>query len=97
MEVQYSTTEREALAAKEGLVKFQPFIEGEKLALVTDHATLQWAKTSVLYSAPPIPAGILWNLQESSGICRNGTGILRNPQEWDRNPQEWDRDRTGIE
>ena len=44
-EVCYSTTEREALAAKEGLVKFQPFIEGEKLALVTDHAALQWAKT----------------------------------------------------
>ena len=37
---------------------------------------------AVLYSAPPIPAGILrnpqeWhrNPQESSGICRNGTGI----------------------
>ena len=44
-EVRYSTTEREALAAKEGLVKFQPFIEGEKLALITDHAALQWAKT----------------------------------------------------
>jgi hypothetical protein len=27
-EWQYSTTEREALAAKEGLVKFQLFIEG---------------------------------------------------------------------
>lgn len=44
-EVRYSTTEREALAAKEGLVKFQPFIEGEKLTLITDHAALQWAKT----------------------------------------------------
>ncbi|GJF00938.1 polyprotein [Phanerochaete sordida] len=41
----YSVTEREALAAKEGLVKFQPFIEGEKIALVTDHAALQWAHT----------------------------------------------------
>ncbi|GJE95785.1 hypothetical protein PsYK624_119730 [Phanerochaete sordida] len=41
----YSATEREALAAKEGLVKFQPFIEGEKIALVTDHAALQWAQT----------------------------------------------------
>ena len=37
--------EREALAAKEGLVKFQPFIEGEKITLITDHAALQWAKT----------------------------------------------------
>ena len=44
-ETRYSTTEREALAAKEGLVKFQPFVEGEKVTLVTDHAALQWAKT----------------------------------------------------
>ena len=41
----YSTTEREALAAKEGLVKFQPFIEGESILLVTDHSALQWART----------------------------------------------------
>jgi len=39
----YSTTEKEALAAKEGLVKFQPFIEGEEVLLVTDHSALQWA------------------------------------------------------
>ena len=32
-ETRYSATEREALAAKEGLVKFQPFIEGEKFYL----------------------------------------------------------------
>jgi hypothetical protein len=44
-ETRYSTTEREALAAKEGLVKFQPFIEGEKILLVTDHSALQWART----------------------------------------------------
>jgi transposase InsO family protein len=44
-ETRYSATEREALAAKESLVKFQPFIEGEKIQLVTDHAALQWAKT----------------------------------------------------
>ena len=43
-ETHYSTTEREALAAKEGLVKFQPFIEGEKVLLVTDHSALQWAR-----------------------------------------------------
>jgi hypothetical protein len=41
----YSATEREALAAKESLVCFQPFIEGEKILLVTDHAALTWAKT----------------------------------------------------
>jgi hypothetical protein len=44
-ETRYSTTEREALAAKEGLVKFQPFIEGEKIILITDHSALQWART----------------------------------------------------
>ena len=44
-ETRYSTTEREALAAKEGLVKFQPYIEGETVLLVTDHSALQWAKT----------------------------------------------------
>ena len=41
----YSATEREALAAKEGLVHFLPFIEGERVTLVTDHAALQWART----------------------------------------------------
>lgn len=41
----YSTTEREALGAKEGLVKFQPFVEGEQILLVTDHSALQWART----------------------------------------------------
>ncbi|RDB18869.1 hypothetical protein Hypma_014481 [Hypsizygus marmoreus] len=40
----YSATEREALGAKEALVKFQPFIEGETIILVTDHAALQWAR-----------------------------------------------------
>lgn len=44
-ELHYSTTEREALAAKEGLVKFQPFIEGEQILLITDHSALQWART----------------------------------------------------
>lgn len=43
-ERRYSTTKRKALGAKEGLVKFQPFIEGEKVMLITDHAALQWAK-----------------------------------------------------
>ncbi len=43
-ETRYSVTEREALAAKEGLIKFQPFLEGEDITLVTDHAALQWAQ-----------------------------------------------------
>ena len=40
----YSATEREALGAKEALVRFQPFIEGETIVLITDHAALQWAR-----------------------------------------------------
>jgi len=43
-ETRYSTTEREALAAKEGLVKFQPYIEGKTILLVTNHSALQWAR-----------------------------------------------------
>jgi hypothetical protein len=38
-------TEQEALAVKESLVCFQPFIEGERILLVTDHLALTWAKT----------------------------------------------------
>src|SRR6266849_2227505 len=44
-ETRYSATEREALAVKESLVRFQPFIEGERILLVTDHSALTWAKT----------------------------------------------------
>ena len=38
-------TEWEVLATKESLIHFQPFIEGERVLLVTDHAVLTWAKT----------------------------------------------------
>ena len=41
----YSPTEREALALKEGLIKFQPYLEGEKILAITDHAVLTWSKT----------------------------------------------------
>ncbi len=41
----YSPTEREALALKEALIKFQPFLEGEKFLAITDHAALTWSKT----------------------------------------------------
>ncbi|CDO77172.1 hypothetical protein BN946_scf184675.g4 [Trametes cinnabarina] len=41
----YSPTEREALALKEGLIKFQPYIEGEEVLAITDHAALTWSKT----------------------------------------------------
>ena len=48
---------------------------------------------AVLYSAPPIPAGILRN---GTGILRNDTGIRRNPQEWDRNRTEIQWNETGT-
>jgi hypothetical protein len=41
----YSPTEREALALKEGLIKFQAYIEGERIYAITDHAALTWSKT----------------------------------------------------
>nr|GAT46648.1 TY3B-TY3B protein [Mycena chlorophos] len=41
----YSPTEREALALKEALIKFQPFLEGESIAAITDHAALTWSRT----------------------------------------------------
>jgi hypothetical protein len=41
----YSTTEREALALKEGLCKFQPKVEGENLLAITDHSALTWSQT----------------------------------------------------
>ena len=33
------------MALKDGLVKFQPYIEGEQIIAVTDHAALIWSKT----------------------------------------------------
>ena len=41
----YSPTEREVLALKEGLIKFQPYLEGEMILAITDHAALTWSKT----------------------------------------------------
>jgi len=40
-----------------------------------------WRILPVLYSAPPIPAGIHRN---GTGIHRNRTRICRNPLEWDQ-------------
>jgi RNase H-like domain found in reverse transcriptase len=40
----YSPTEREALALWDGLVKFQPYTEGEKITAVTNHAALVWSR-----------------------------------------------------
>ena len=37
--------EREALALKEGLVKFQVYLEGEQFEAITDHAALTWSST----------------------------------------------------
>ena len=37
--------EREALALKEALIKFQPFLEGIPTLAITDHAALTWSRT----------------------------------------------------
>jgi hypothetical protein len=44
-EQNYSPTEWEALALKEALIKFQRYLEGEKIFTITDHAALTWSKT----------------------------------------------------
>lgn len=44
-EQNYSPTEREALALKEALIKFQPYIEGKQILAITDHAALTWSQT----------------------------------------------------
>jgi hypothetical protein len=44
-EKNYSPTEKEALALKDALVKFQPLIEGEVITAITDHSALTWSKT----------------------------------------------------
>lgn len=44
-EQNYSPTEPEALALKEALIKFQPFLEGGQTLAITDHAALTWSKT----------------------------------------------------
>ena len=41
----YSPTEREALALKEALIKFQPFLEGVPTLAITNHAALTWSRT----------------------------------------------------
>ncbi len=41
----YSPTEREALALKEGLIKYQALLEGEEIIAITDHAALTWSRT----------------------------------------------------
>ena len=44
VERNYSITEHEALGVKEALIKFQPFIEGERNIIIMDHAVLVWAQ-----------------------------------------------------
>jgi len=44
-EKNYSPTEKEALALKDTLVKFEPLIEGESITAITDHSALTWSRT----------------------------------------------------
>lgn len=41
----YSPTERNALTLKEGLIKFQPCLEGEKIFTITNQVALRWSWT----------------------------------------------------
>ena len=41
-EMNYSTTEREALALAEAIKKYQPYLHGRKFTVHTDHNALQW-------------------------------------------------------
>jgi len=45
VEKNYSPTEKEALALKCALEKFEPLIEGEVITAITDHSALTWSKT----------------------------------------------------
>jgi len=44
-EKNYLPTEKEALALKDTLVKYQPLIKGKRITTITDHSTLTWSKT----------------------------------------------------
>ena len=44
-EQNYFPIEWEALALKEGHIKFQPYVEGKVILAITNHATLTWSKT----------------------------------------------------
>jgi len=44
-EKNYSPTEKEVLALKDALVKFEPLIEGEIITAITDHSALTWSRT----------------------------------------------------
>jgi len=47
-EKNYSPMEKEALALKDALVKFQPLIEGEMITAITDHSALTGAKHTTM-------------------------------------------------
>ena len=49
----YSPTEREALSLRDGLVKCQPYLEGEKILAVTNHAAPVWNRTGAVFVAYP--------------------------------------------
>jgi len=57
-EVNYSTTEREALALVEAIKKYQPYLHGRKFTVHTDHQPLQWL-TKI---KEPLPKLARWSL-----------------------------------
>ena len=44
-ELNYSTTEREALALAWAVNYFRPYLYGRRFTLITDHCPLSWLKT----------------------------------------------------
>ena len=44
-EVHYAITEKECLAVVASVVKFKPYVYGEKFEIITDHAALKWLST----------------------------------------------------
>lgn len=74
----YSPTEREALALKEGLIKFQSLIEGERILAITDHAALTWARTFQNVNRRLLTWGAIFNAYPDLHIVHRAGRIHSN-------------------
>lgn len=74
-EKNYSTTEREALAAIFGIKKFEPYLYGRKFILHTDHHSLKW----LMSISDPSGKLARWSLlvQQYDFDMQHGPGIVR--------------------
>jgi len=73
-EKNYSPTEKEALALKCALEKFEPLIEGEVITAITDHSALTWSKTYHNVNRRLMGYGLI------AVVKRVGTALLNNCQ-----------------